>query len=194
MSVGWSGGPGETGIGDKNILADSLFSEKGVSKYYDDTVLETATPDVRRDLIQIHAETVDAAYRIWQEMNRHGWYNVKMVQEQKLQNVQNTAQRGMAQSPWGVGGTASGTAGGYGGGVTGGYGASGGRGVSGGYQASGYGTGSRPMTVGNISRNAPGGLGGNIGYSRPVGSRLMGGPPSRTGDPTGSGGMGSARL
>jgi len=76
------------GPDDKTILADSLLTEKSVAKYYSDSVLESSTPDVRRDLLQIHSEQVDAAHRIWQQMNEKGYYSVRRAEPSVVQRMQ----------------------------------------------------------------------------------------------------------
>jgi hypothetical protein len=81
---------GPTGLDDRHILADALFSQKGIAKYYDDSILESATPEVRGSLLQIHSEEVDAANRVFQHMNQHGWYNVKSANQQEISNILST--------------------------------------------------------------------------------------------------------
>lgn len=203
MSVGWSG---TSPLGDKNVMADCLFSQKSVTKYYDDSVLEAATPDVRRDLMQIHAEERDAAFRVWQEMNRHGWYDVKTAPQSQLLNVQSATGtagtvgavgQGVPTTGPGYGGgyNPAGGYGGYGGGFSGyggGYGGgfSGQRGGYGGGGGGGYGApsggfggtfGSFGATPGGPGPSGPGTVGpGTVGPGRigggPISSRLAGGP------------------
>jgi hypothetical protein len=169
LNVGWSG------MDDKSILTDSLFTQKGVTKFYDDSVLEAATPDIRRDLIQIHSEECDGAFRVWQEMNRHGWYDVKVADSQKLNELQNQIsqdspslgiQAGNTPLGYGYQGGYGQTQGGYGQ-TQGGYGQ-----TQGGY-AGQYGTSlaGRPVPgqvnvggYGAISAGGPGGVSSGRGY------------------------------
>jgi len=81
---------GPTGLDDKTILADSLLAEKNLAKYYADSILESSNPDVRRNLIQLQSEELDAAHRIWQQMNEKGYYSVRRAEPNVISRIQST--------------------------------------------------------------------------------------------------------
>jgi len=133
-------------------MGDALLTQKAITKYYDDSVLESATPGVRSDLIQLHSDERNAAFQVWQEMNRHGWYNVSQANQQQLGNLQNIVQQGP------IGGMTQVT--GYQQGMSPGIGQQG-------QFTGGMGYGSTP--VGTPQFGAPGNVGGqsfgNVGWS-----------------------------
>ena len=72
---------------DRHILSDTLLTQKSVAKYYDDSLLESGTPEVRANLRRIHDEHVDAAHHVWQIMHHKGWYNARSASPEQITTI-----------------------------------------------------------------------------------------------------------
>ncbi|KXS37738.1 Coat F domain-containing protein [Candidatus Frackibacter sp. WG12] len=62
-------------ITDKDILNDMLMTEKYVSNSYENSVLESANPQLRQALQHIQKEEQQHAEQVFNAMQQRGWYN-----------------------------------------------------------------------------------------------------------------------
>lgn len=62
---------------DQEMLTDQLMLEKFVSDGYNNSVLESANPEVRKVFQHIQKEEQQHAEQIFQAMQKRGWYQVK---------------------------------------------------------------------------------------------------------------------
>lgn len=62
---------------DKDFLADLLMTEKYVSDYYEMAIMESANDQVRDALRHIQDEEQQHAKKIFDAMNKRGWYTPK---------------------------------------------------------------------------------------------------------------------
>ena len=74
---------------DKQILTDALSTQKMISGNYNNFVNESATPEIRNDIMNILSEEHQIEYSIFTEMNRRGWYQVTPAQQQKVDQAKN---------------------------------------------------------------------------------------------------------
>lgn len=63
------------GITDAQLLNDALSTEKHVSSSYNNTVLESVDPNIRKKLQHIQQEEQEHAEILFREMQSQGWYN-----------------------------------------------------------------------------------------------------------------------
>ncbi len=64
------------GITDAQLLNDALSTEKQVSGSYNNAVLESVDPNIRKQLQHIQKEEQDHAEILFNEMKNRGWYTV----------------------------------------------------------------------------------------------------------------------
>lgn len=62
---------------DKDFLTDLLMTEKYVSDHYETAIMECANDQVRDTLRHIQDEEQQHAKKIFDAMNKRGWYNPK---------------------------------------------------------------------------------------------------------------------
>ncbi|MFU0825109.1 spore coat protein [Clostridium sp.] len=65
------------GITDAQLLNDALSTEKHVSSSYNNAVLESVDPNIRKQLQHIQQEEQNHAETLFKEMQSRGWYKVK---------------------------------------------------------------------------------------------------------------------
>ena len=80
---------------DRELMDDGLSCQKHVTGTYNTFANECATPELRRDMMQILEEEHTIQQNIFDEMSKRGWYQtppaepIKMEQaKQKFQNMQ----------------------------------------------------------------------------------------------------------
>lgn len=64
------------GITDAQLLNDALSTEKHVSGSYNNAVLESVSPQIRKQLQHIQQEEQDHAESLFNEMKNRGWYKL----------------------------------------------------------------------------------------------------------------------
>ncbi len=76
-------------LGDKELAADVLITEKAIAERYHWAALEALHPQVRQSLLQMHDEVHDLARRVFDYMNRKGWYQPRAADTHTIQWFQN---------------------------------------------------------------------------------------------------------
>lgn len=101
-------------VGDKELAADLLMTEKAIAERYHWAALEAMHPQVRQSMLQIHDEIHDLARRVFDYMYRKGWYQPRAADDHTIgwfQNAIRTLQQDVGtamhnlpapgQAPWG---------------------------------------------------------------------------------------------
>ncbi|MDR0931027.1 MAG: spore coat protein [Clostridiales bacterium] len=73
-----------TSMGDKEILTDSLSSQKMITETYNTFCNECASPQLRQDFFNILKEEHDIQADLFYEMQSRGWYQTKPAQPQDV--------------------------------------------------------------------------------------------------------------
>ena len=66
-------------MGDKEILSDSLSSQKFIAGNYDTFANECVNANLRNDFMNILREEHDIQSELFTEMQKRGWYQVKVA-------------------------------------------------------------------------------------------------------------------
>ena len=69
---------------DKDCALTLLSGEKLLASTYNTALLECATPEMRRTVSELLADTHNAQQQLFEEMNSRGWYPVTKAEEQKI--------------------------------------------------------------------------------------------------------------
>ncbi len=71
-------------MGDKEMMNDSLASQKLISSVYNTFANECVNPQLRTDFLNILREEHDIQADIFQEMQKRGWYQVKQAEQTQV--------------------------------------------------------------------------------------------------------------
>lgn len=82
---------------DKQILTDALSTQKMITSNYNNFVNESATPEVRNDVMNILSEEHQIEYSLFSEMQRRGWYQVTQAEQQKVMQAKNKFAQAVSQ-------------------------------------------------------------------------------------------------
>lgn len=74
-------------MGDKEILDDSIASQKLISSGYNTYADECVNENLRRDFLSILKEEHDIQNELFTESRNRGWYSVDAAEEAKLQKA-----------------------------------------------------------------------------------------------------------
>lgn len=72
------------GFGDKEILTDALQSEKFLTSGYNTSSIESATPAIRSEFVNILTDEHQIQNEIFTEMQNRGWYPVEAAEQVKI--------------------------------------------------------------------------------------------------------------
>ena len=73
------------GMQDKEILQDTLSSQKGATVHFNLAANECAMPALREEMIRILNEEHQMQANVFTEMQQRGWYPTPLAPEQKVQ-------------------------------------------------------------------------------------------------------------
>lgn len=73
---------------DQVIITDCLNRQKFLSDSYNRATLESSSPGLRNTFSHIHREEVQAAERLFREMNSRGWYQPEMATRAEISKAQ----------------------------------------------------------------------------------------------------------
>jgi len=74
-------------MGDKEILSDSLSSQKFIAGNYDTFANECVNANLRNDFMNILREEHDIQNELFNEMQKRGWYQVKVANPTDVQTA-----------------------------------------------------------------------------------------------------------
>lgn len=74
-------------MGDKEMMDDSLSSEKMATDGYNTTANECATPNIRNEILNILSEEHQIQADIFNEMSKRGWYPTEPAEQQKVEQA-----------------------------------------------------------------------------------------------------------
>ena len=77
---------------DKQILQDSLISEKHMTTSYNTFAGECANPQLRSTMLGILNDVHTIQADIFSTMQANGWYQVEAAEQQKIQNARQKLQ------------------------------------------------------------------------------------------------------
>lgn len=75
---------GNQNMGDKEIMNDTLASQKFISSSYDTYANECATPNIRDEFLNILKDEHQIQAEIFTEIQKRGWYQIKPADEQQV--------------------------------------------------------------------------------------------------------------
>jgi len=70
---------------DKEILNDSLATQKELTSSYNTVANECAMPALRDEMLKILSEEHQIQVNLFTEMQKRGWYPTPLAQQQKVQ-------------------------------------------------------------------------------------------------------------
>jgi len=79
-------------MNEKSIVNDCLVHLKSIMSGYDKFIQESASPDLRKDLLGIYQEEQDNAFRVFRSMSDRGWYPVQMADPAMLNQLKSQMQ------------------------------------------------------------------------------------------------------
>ncbi|NLB80804.1 MAG: spore coat protein [Clostridiaceae bacterium] len=71
-------------MGDKELINDSLASQKLISGTYNNYANECVNPSLRSDFLNILKEEHDIQAELFYEMQSRGWYQTKPAQQNEI--------------------------------------------------------------------------------------------------------------
>lgn len=71
-------------MGDKEILNDSIASQKLIGTNYDTFANECVNPNLRTDFLNILREEHDIQADLFNEMQKRGWYQTKAADQNMI--------------------------------------------------------------------------------------------------------------
>jgi len=71
----------------EDVMSDFLLCEKHLTCIYNTSLLEAATPEVRRSLSELLNDTHSQQEALFDEMSRRGWYNVTKADGVQVDNA-----------------------------------------------------------------------------------------------------------
>ncbi len=74
-------------MGDKEIMDDSLDSQKLISSSYNTYANECATPNLRDEFLNILQDEHQIQAEIFNEMQKRGWYQLQPADQQQVAQV-----------------------------------------------------------------------------------------------------------
>lgn len=74
----------QQGLGDKEILTDSLSSQKYITSGYNTYANECATPDLRDEFLNILKDEHQIQAELFTEMTKRGWYQIKPADQNQV--------------------------------------------------------------------------------------------------------------
>jgi spore coat protein CotF len=74
-------------MGDKEIINDSIGSQKLIGSSYNTFANECSNTDLRNDFLNILREEHDIQTDLFREMQRRGWYNVQQAPQNQIQQT-----------------------------------------------------------------------------------------------------------
>ena len=77
---------------DKEILSDSLISEKHMTDSYNSFAGECVNPQLRSTMLNILNDVHTIQSDIFSTMQQNGWYQVESAEQQKIQNARQKLQ------------------------------------------------------------------------------------------------------
>jgi len=75
-------------LSDKTMVGDSLDTHKYLTMKYNISANESASSSLRRTFMAIHRDEIDAAEKLFDIMNRQGWYPVQSASPQQVSQVE----------------------------------------------------------------------------------------------------------
>ena len=72
-------------MGDKEIVNDSIGSQKLIESAYNTFANECSNTDLRNDFLNILMEEHDIQSDLFREMQRRGWYDVQPAPQSQIQ-------------------------------------------------------------------------------------------------------------
>lgn len=72
---------------DKELIGDSVSSQKFISSNYDTFANECVTPELRNDFLNILNEEHQIQAELFTEMQNRGWYQVQPAEQTKIQQA-----------------------------------------------------------------------------------------------------------
>lgn len=74
-------------MGDKEIMNDSIASQKHISSSYNTFANECTNIQLRNDFLNILKEEHDIQFDLFNEMSRRGWYQVAPTDQNKIEQA-----------------------------------------------------------------------------------------------------------
>jgi spore coat protein CotF len=74
---------------DKEMLQDTLNSQKMIEYNYNTFANECVNPQLRNDFMNILRDEHDIAFNVFQEMSQRGWYQTKAADSNEVTMAKN---------------------------------------------------------------------------------------------------------
>jgi len=74
---------------DKEMLTDTLQSQKFIESNYNTYANECANKQLKDEFMNILREEHDMSYTVFQEMNQRGWYQTKVADANEVTQAKN---------------------------------------------------------------------------------------------------------
>lgn len=75
-------------LDDKQLLTDALQSQRHLTETYNSFAAESTDSELRRQVMDIHRQEHDNAYKVFQAMTKKGWYNVGQADQRQVSEFQ----------------------------------------------------------------------------------------------------------
>lgn len=88
--------PSKNQWGDQEIVQDAAMNQKAIAQFYNISAGESITPNLRDDFLDILKDEQEILYELCLEMQKRGWYPVKMADQAQITS---TLQKYQPQNP-----------------------------------------------------------------------------------------------
>ncbi|MGN0171594.1 MAG: spore coat protein [Acutalibacteraceae bacterium] len=84
-------------MNDKEMMDDTLSSQKSITELYNQFANECATESIRSTMMSILKEEHDMQADVFSEMQKRGWYQVPPAEQQKIDSAKQKFMKQSAQ-------------------------------------------------------------------------------------------------
>lgn len=74
-------------LSEKEIMKDLLISEKEIADSYNDAILQSACPVLRKTLVNCLSDTQEVQHSVLQAVDKRGWNTIKLVSKREIDNI-----------------------------------------------------------------------------------------------------------
>jgi spore coat protein CotF len=82
-----------TNPADRDRIMDLLSDEKHLTDTYNTFSIETSGRGLHQDLLSILNDEHELEFRLFEEMNRRGWYSVEYAEQRDIDSVKDSYSR-----------------------------------------------------------------------------------------------------
>ena len=96
MQFNMNNSQNQQGMGDKEMVNDSIASQKLISNNYNTFANECATPNLRDEFMNILKDENQIEAELFNEMQKRGWYQMQAADQQQVMQAKQKYQNSLS--------------------------------------------------------------------------------------------------